>query len=90
MRSMTEENIMGAKATQVAAKSRIVSGTAIHQAPSVPNLPYELRRLDARHSSDIFKKKILQLIHFRIFRLVTLGDERALTREGQRGARPTQ
>jgi hypothetical protein len=50
---MTEENIMGTKATQVAAKSRIMSGTATHQAPSVPNFPYELSSVDGRHSSDI-------------------------------------
>ncbi len=75
MRSM-EENIMGAKATQVAAKSRIMSGTATHQAPIVTKLSYELNMFDADILGTFFRKKnghLIILIHFCIFHfLVTL------------------
>jgi hypothetical protein len=54
-----EENIMGAKATQVAAKSRIMSGTATHQAPIVTKLSYELNMFDADIPRTSFEKKNL-------------------------------
>lgn len=54
MRSMTEENIMGARATQVAAKSRIVSGTAAHQARLGERLHIKPQSLQSCPTNSIF------------------------------------